>query len=166
MMQEVKVTRSDEAEHRDRTRDEPRPVHEPAEQDGVEGRDAGPEDEGPVVDRGQRQTDRLSVTQGRLPHAVTRRAAIDRTLTMPMNRIAASNSPRDDEADGEALVLALHDGVQRDGGADGGEAIDDVEEGSEADLAVSACRRGCSWDWSAWSQAATLPGWSWRRSAR
>ncbi len=39
-----------------------------------------------------------------------------------------------DEADREALVLTPHDGVERDRGPDGGEAVDDVEECAEADL--------------------------------
>ena len=48
----------------------------------------------------------------------------------------AFEQPRADEADREALVLALDDGVERDRGADGGEAVDDVEERAEADLGV------------------------------
>ena len=39
---------------RDRTRDEARPVQQPAEQEGIEGGDAGPEHEGTIADCDER----------------------------------------------------------------------------------------------------------------
>ena len=126
--------RSDESEHRDRTRDEAGLVHEPAEQGGIEGRDAGPQGEGPIAHGDERVLDGdedgcLGSARARLLQGDDRQDA-----HRPDHEDCRFEQATGDEADREALVLALHDGVERDRGPDGGEAVDDVEEGAEADL--------------------------------
>ena len=133
---------SDEAEHRDRPRNEARLVHDPAQQEGVEGRDAGPEDEGPIADGDECVLDadqqrRLGARRTGLLKGHDRQDADDAD-----HEHRALEQPRADETDREALVLPLDHGVERNCGADGGEAVDDVEEGAEAHLGVGAqCRR-------------------------
>ena len=140
-----------------------RSVHQPAEQDGVEGGDAGPQDEGRLIEGGERgpggnQGCRIGCGCGRLTQNRDRDDAQDAD-----EQDRGLEHPRCHEAEREALVLALHDGVERDRGPDGRQAIDDVEEGGEADLAVGACAEDVVRSRSARSRAAGLPGSSWRR---
>ena len=90
MIQEVN-SGADESEHRNGARDESGSVQQPAEQEGIEGRDAGPEHEGHLVE-GDERVPTATRDAGSAPAAaVSRRVAIERTLTMPMKRMAASN---------------------------------------------------------------------------
>jgi hypothetical protein len=61
-----------------------------------------------------------------------------RTLTTPDGDHRGLEATRGDEPDGEAFVLSFDDREQRDRGPDAGERRDDVEEGAQDHLAVSA----------------------------
>src|SRR5689334_14912002 len=132
---------SDEPDDRDDPRHEPGPVHQGAEQQGVDARHEGlPEQHRPVVDRDVRRASRDE--RGRIG---TGRSA--QVVPQGHQREQAEYAGEDhggfeeaggDEAEREAFVLPLDHRVQRDGGADAGQRDDHLQEAAHQYARVGA----------------------------
>ncbi len=78
---------------------------------------------------------------------------------MPIMMIGRFEHARHDEAECQRLVDTLDDGEHRDGAADAGQRVDEVEEAGPQHLGVVArrrrCTRGCPGSVSAGASAGT-----------